>query len=334
MFNSNPDKPKNQMVTPAFVTPAKGSSVLQPKLNINLTPVTGPPMEAERITLESAQKRKAQESPDNSLARWRLRTGSPLQEGSLPLSPSCDIDKEDTSNEEDDITPTSGKNDSVSIENVIHEEVQQNQLFCSNGSNECSAGQHITMQMLQEAILMAIRPLKEEIKTLAEIIKLQNKTETNIAGSSERLQNTRLPGSPGAGRGWGLPGQGRPIAKKLQHMSWAGVASSNIPTLSAPPHRKPVPEPLNSAKSSNPAFGLARRCQGFHPITSKDIKKFDNEYADIEDDEARFQKAGKHCIRDFLRVEMGISKRVADDIRIKNVFFATAGIASAILYAQ
>ena len=33
-------------------------------------------------------------------------------------------------------------------------------------------------------------------------------------------------------------------------------------------------------------------------------------------------------------IEMDISKRVADDLRIKNVFFATAGKASAILYAE
>ena len=43
---------------------------------------------------------------------------------------------------------------------------------------------------------------------------------------------------------------------------------------------------------------------------------------------------GKDCIRDFLYEEMKMPEIVARDIRIKNVFFATAGIASAILYVE
>ena len=51
-------------------------------------------------------------------------------------------------------------------------------------------------------------------------------------------------------------------------------------------------------------------------------------------DEELFQAAGKKCVREFLRVELDMSKRVATDIRIRHVFYPKAGMATAKLYAE
>ena len=84
----------------------------------------------------------------------------------------------------------------------------------------------------------------------------------------------------------------------------------------------------------NPAFRLARRCQGFNPIGSRDIGRNADHYKDIKDDEARFQEAGKDCVRDFLKYEMGMPTEVVGEIRILNVFFPPVGSAKATLYAE
>ena len=109
-------------------------------------------------------------------------------------------------------------------------------------------------------------------------------------------------------------------------MSFAELVASNIDkpfTLTDPPKPKPRQISNKPATTSNPAFGLARRCLGFQPISSKDLKTYEDKYAEVVCDEERFQRAGKDCIIDFLIMEMDISKRVA-----------AAGQASALLYAE
>ena len=96
----------------------------------------------------------------------------------------------------------------------------------------------------------------------------------------------------------------------------------------------PNPVSPDKPKANNPAFNLARRCQGFHPLTSRDIGREKGYRLEIEDEELQFQEAGKACIRDFLQRQMGISERIAKDIRITSVFFPPLGASSATLFAE
>ena len=94
----------------------------------------------------------------------------------------------------------------------------------------------------------------------------------------------------------------------------------------------PTVKPKNA--QSNPAYELARRCQGFFPINSLDINRLSQNFMDISDKDERFQEAGKACVREFLFKEMKMTKRVSKDLRIKKVFFPKAGMAPAIMYAE
>ena len=131
-----------------------------------------------------------------------------------------------------------------------------------------------------------------------------------------------------------MPGQGRPVSETSSSFLFPPEQNSSVWPNNAEDLR-PKNVPQAKQKSSNPAFALARRCQGFNPITSDDIKKIEERYKDDNlSEEELFQTAGKQCVREFLRVEMNISKRVATDIRIKHVFFPKAGMATANLYAE
>ena len=114
-------------------------------------------------------------------------------------------------------------------------------------------------------------------------------------------------------------------------------------TLRTKPHYVPAVVRHNEAQPNsteqtipmdNPAFELARKCQGFHPIDSRDIGRIGAVFSEIEDDEERFQETGKRCIRNFLKDEMKMSDIVVGDIRIKSVFYPPAGAGSATLFAE
>ena len=196
----------------------------------------------------------------------------------------------------------------------------------------------ISIELMNEAIIKAIQPLKDEIKSLSEFIRanLKNVSKNDVPHLS--LQEIQSPDSLGARRGWGLAGQGR--KKILKPMNYAETAAAAMNprkeglNLDAPPKPKPPIKAKQSRPDSNPAFALARRCLGFNPISSKDLEKYDHCYPEITDKEERFQRVGKDCVRDFLHYDMDVTERVAADIRIKSVFFATSGLASAILYAE
>ena len=53
-----------------------------------------------------------------------------------------------------------------------------------------------------------------------------------------------------------------------------------------------------------------------------------------DEEEASFQAAGKESIREFLHLEMDLSVRCVDDIRIKSVFYPPSGAISRTLYAE
>ena len=91
---------------------------------------------------------------------------------------------------------------------------------------------------------------------------------------------------------------------------------------------------MNTHIETNPAYDLARRCQGFHPITSLDISRHEEHLTDIVDKEEKFQEAGKMCIREYMYIEMKMSRRICKDIRIKSVFFPAAGAITATLFAE
>ena len=297
--------------------------------NITLTPVIGTPKEVTSFQMETSLKRKAPESPEDSLAPIRYRTKSTPNSGSayhLFLD------------EQNEVINTVSLEKSNLIDNFINDSDEELQKLEADKKANSDAETPITIKMVQDAINSAIQPLKEEIKALVEIIKVQNIIKQKADGCSSQLQDTQSPSLPKARRDWGLAGQGRKKLKKLHQDSYAEKTAANIPAplllLDQPPKTKRVTNPQVSKKVNNPAYALARRCQGFSPVTSDHLKRYEVAHISVIDDEERFQKVGKDCIRDFLYEEMGISEQVARDIRIKNVFFGSAGVASAILYAE
>ena len=206
---------------------------------------------------------------------------------------------------------------------------------------------------IKEAMKEVIKPMRNEIKEALkeamreEIVALNKKLiimnaklhQAQMIGPpalSERPKVPLMMHSPAYNqvkRGWGLPNQGKPKSPLIFEFPKDLSEQTVWPQNTRDIRDKRKPEKLMLPKS-NPAYDLARRCQGFHPITSVDIEKVEEQYSEITDDEERFQLAGKQCIRDFLRTEMNVSQRVARDIRIKNVFYPKAGMVTAILYAE
>ena len=198
------------------------------------------------------------------------------------------------------------------------------------------------MDKICMAVNIAVNPLKDEIKALTKIIKCLVEKEENKNQPQARIllsQQDSQPPSPSGGRtGRGLAGQGRP--KTLQQLNFAQIAAKNVPKKVATPQLPKATTLSKQAASTqkvqakNPAFSLSRRCQGFYPITSKHIDQYKSSYPEIIDQEDRFQKLGKDCVRDFLFKEMEMSETVVADIRIKSVFYPATGIATGILYAE
>ena len=227
-------------------------------------------------------------------------------------------------------------------------------------------GMDAIMLAIQGAVFKAIEPMvrkmsdqntlinKLDVKIdaltnqMAGVLKLTNKSCAcaNVAPNlAQILSNQQTPSK------WGLSGQGRvqqslaptlvvstaslddtdihnpnSYSKVTQSRSTAGASSNILNANVVPPILKPVP--------MNPAYKLARKCQGFHPLSSRDIGRVGAHYSHIKDDEARFQEAGKECIREFLFNELKMSKRVISDLRIISVFFPPVGASKATLFAE
>ena len=199
--------------------------------------------------------------------------------------------------------------------------------------------QMVSKSSVKNIIEDAVHPLLEKINELTKSMDQLNKKSTATSEpqkrffsstvNNEQLLNPQYNASPSYQsnkEGWGLTDQGRK------------AKNPNL-TLPVPKGLKaPIPAQSKSAPISvstdNPAFQLARKCQGFHPISSIDIGRVGANFSHIKDDEKRFQATGKKCILNFLKDEMDISDRIISDIRIKSVFFPPMGAGSATLYAE
>ena len=214
------------------------------------------------------------------------------------------------------------------------------------------------IELIKEAVKSAMLPLKEEISFLRATVMKQNEkvlpqkkqgyspsipssngnTFPQIrqeqfvnTGTREKAPNSRYLNSPSynaMSNNWGLPNQGR------HAKSYSETLSRNCAAIdSSVPNLQPTPQ-MRIQEIKNPAFELARRCMGFHPITSEDIGKIGGFHEDNENEEQNFQSDGKDSIRKFLHYEMNMSVRCVDDLRIKNVFYPPVGAVSRTLFCE
>ena len=351
---------------PTFGTPAKGSTMIEDqnsKLNIILTPVTGPQREADKIFLGTTLKRKAPGSPEESLAPKGLRTGS--------SPPKLGVDCRDISPlgqlpilhviEEDCEEIIIAKDCGLSVEKSEVEETQEKSSEVKEDDSEKELGVQAIMSAIQAAVNKAVEPLSLQISELIplkeHVIRLEQevvKLTLQMSKTSKPTNNFSCQGidSTHSSNSWGLKGQGQKQAgatyKPNLVVTTADLVDLDIyqPASYAHVTKKTAPKNIEQAKNktqnltlttpqpNNPAFNLARRCQGFHPIGSEDIGRNAAYYKNIKDDEERFQEAGKDCVRDFLKNEMGMSTEVVGDLRILSVFFPPVGPGKFTLFAE
>ena len=239
---------------------------------------------------------------------------------------------------------------------VVNEEKDDNE------DKKLSNGEAL-MIFIQNAINTAITPLYDEIRLLNNVIKesatkdemneLKNEIRNLVAKVEpvEAIKQTDIQSASSFYKknGERIPAGGK--QKVLEQMSYSSITASNLRpndnegsngdrkkssdiTARAEGSARPlIGQPSKSQSGSNPAYALARRCLGFYPVTSKDINRYEDLCKDMTKEE-KFQKLGKDCIRDFLNSELEISARITKDIRMKNVFYPTAGIASGTLYVE
>ena len=319
--------------------------------NIILTPVLKTPKEIPAILIEAASKRgRSPEEAASSSAKQRL-SSSPLREISKPASEFSitgqtillsSNNEVIISKENNTVMNTETETETPANEAIAYQEKLTNEAIeeATRSEDADISEDIILMNKIAKAVKSEVEPLRKQIGDLTNIIKLlidnKNQPPTKIILSQQDNQSSGL---LEARRDWGLAGQGR--KQSLQHRSFASATAENLPNqnLSSRVNAKNVKinQPSAIPKPEvpiNPAFSLAKRCQGFYPITSKDIKYYRDSYPEITDPTERFQKLGKDCIRDFLFKELKMSETVARDIRIKSVFYPTSGIATGILYAE
>ena len=201
--------------------------------------------------------------------------------------------------------------------------------------------QMITQNMVQKAIETAISPVLSKLDMLtitssqqSEKIPIDSKAKKQFSRSEVTNNSLLSPSYPELPLTITIP----PISKNKtnNYTSYSHCAGSDInqvPTLgSTMVSQSQTPKQIRT--NSNPAYDLSRKCQGFHPITSVDIEKIGEKYADIQNEEERFQQTGKDCIRNFLFDEMNISERIIGNLRIKSIFFPPMGAGSATLFAE
>ena len=221
---------------------------------------------------------------------------------------------------------------------------------------EKEKGFQAIMETIQKAVSCAVTPLVTEIRELKQMVPeicelkkmvqaLQNQLATKSMLQPDYL-SSQSGGSVKHQTENSVVKTPLVVIESVDPVSWAQVAKpkttkANKITTNFPAQGKDKKEKENvhtkvpsSKPQSNPAYGLARKCQGFYPITSVDIKRVGAEVTDEMSEEEHFQAVEKLCVRDFLHNEMGVSPRVAGELRIKNVFYSKAGIATGILYAE
>ena len=218
------------------------------------------------------------------------------------------------------------------------------------------------MIAIQCAVTKAMEPLTKKVVEQNNLInKLDSKINMLTDQLSKRtnsscqhpVQNlTQKLAAHSNPENWGLAGQGRVNNKPATNLlistadlndrdifkpdSYADMVKSRSTAEASAELSNVIKIPPPQLKSAplNPAYKLARRCQGFHPLSSRDIGRVGAHYAHIIDDEARFQAAGKDCVREFLYNELKMSERVINDLRIVSVFFPPAGAGKATLFAE
>ena len=204
-------------------------------------------------------------------------------------------------------------------------------------------------QEVKHSVKKVVEPLKQEIELLKLKVQSfsfkldgQNTTKADERNRNASLLNPICQKSPAyiqSSNEWGIPGQGKTKFPKSYSQITAGkiLQSGNaVQTQLTPREVNPIlkKKTIPVKPSQNPAYGLSRRCQGFHPITSKHLNKYDTKYLDIKDEEKRFQRIGMDCVRDFVHKEMLMAESTTEDLRIKSVFYPSAGAASGTLYAE
>ena len=212
------------------------------------------------------------------------------------------------------------------------------------------------IKLIKETVMIAMLPLKEEISLLRATITTLNQeplpqegqahslapltqrslpqtqqgqfASPNIRQTAQKSQISSSAAYNASSKSWGLLNQGR------QAKSYSKTLSKNLEVVKSPvPTLQPTPV-VKKKELNNPAFDLARRCIGFHPITSIDVGTIGGPHIDSDSEDLKFQLAGKESIREFLHVEMNMSVLSVDDLRIKNVFYPPIGAVSRSLFCE
>ena len=224
----------------------------------------------------------------------------------------------------------------ASNQNLLQESVQQK--VSHTVSPDCQSsppppnealGLAAIIKLIKDTVIEAMLPLKEEICSLKTTIsKLkqnplpqeQNRNflypigqnpfpqpqlgqfrSEDIRHNTLSPQITKSPIYNASTKNWGLVNQGRgakPYSKTLSKQT--EIVNSSVPNL------QPAPAMRNQVVT-NPAYELARRCMGFHPITSVDVGTIGGHHVDNESEDLKFQLAGKESVRKFLHLEMDMS---------------------------
>ena len=218
------------------------------------------------------------------------------------------------------------------------DQMDQDELFFIDESQQPTLIQgeenKVFLAMIKEAVDAAIKPMILQLSVLTRSVTEAARREkiccksnpTNLSfAQAARLKPIPLIPMPAQDIRQ-TAGSEQPAFTNLQMGQKYLQPQMNVPThdASAEPQKK----------VDNPAYELARKVQGFHPITSIDIEKASGICSDDMTEIEKFQKVGMFCIKQFLVRELDMSKRVAADMRIKNVFYPPAGAASATLYAE
>ena len=304
------------------------ASQTPPKVNSNIVSsfltIPNPPFPRPRCQSESDANRKRAHDGSAESASVLLRQ---------KMGKFCDIRLEKKDCDNTDILQLNEEKESSSAEVIVIQQVSND-----IGGEESFTDKNkvVLMMMIKEAVDEAIKPLKEIIVNLnAKMDKLDDnaddpsKVQKQKGPKNPMLKpiQVRTPSYSQQLKGWGLSGQGQiPFQIPDNSKSSPYLESSRDIRQQRPP---PTPRP-----SSNPAFSLARRCLGFYPITSVDIDDMTKLHPVLPDNDEQFQQIGKELVRQFLRRELLVSKRVAQDIRIKNLFYPKAGVVSGIMYAE
>ena len=171
------------------------------------------------------------------------------------------------------------------------------------------------VQRLEEQVANLTVQLHQSLKPTNQLLPsvqlYQSYKPTNKTFASALQEGNR----PNSNEVFGLKGQGRTTTKLKPNLVLTTSdlvdldlynpvqTVQEVPTIQTTNQESQANKEPN--KPDNPAFKLARRCQGFNPITSRDMGRVSAHHSSIKDDEARFQEAGRKCVREntFYRYE-------------------------------